>query len=146
MEPQWRLVSPLCHRGAAVQQEHAQLQQEKNHLCAEHQPKEQMRQKSQGWGNKHNTLGIMGVTCNYFIALKIPELLVSVYRARARQGHKLQPLALAPNTQQSRTRESAQRSWRAENRKTQRWRVHGGQWVTFLFCLLSIICFHNWSH
>lgn len=45
----------------------------------------------------------MGVTCNYFIALKIPELLVSVYCARARQGHKLQPLALVPNAQQSRT-------------------------------------------
>lgn len=45
----------------------------------------------------------MGVTCNYFIALKIPELLVSVYRARARQGRKLQPLGLAPNARQSRT-------------------------------------------
>lgn len=44
----------------------------------------------------------MGGTCNYFIALKIPELLVSVYRARARQGRKLEPLALASNVQQSR--------------------------------------------
>lgn len=62
-----------------------------------------MRQERQSWGTEQNTLGIMGVTCNYFIALKIPELLVSVYRARARQGHKLQPLGLAPNAQQSRT-------------------------------------------
>ena len=44
----------------------------------------------------------MGGTCNYFIALKIPELLVSVYRARARQGRKLEPLALASTAQQSR--------------------------------------------
>ena len=62
--------------------------------------KKEKRQKKQNWGKEqHTTLGIMGVTCNYFIALKIPELLVSVYRARARQGHKLQPLALAPNAQ-----------------------------------------------
>ena len=44
----------------------------------------------------------MGGTCNYFIALKIPELLVSVYCAGARQGRKLEPLALASTAQQSR--------------------------------------------
>lgn len=44
-----------------------------------------------------------GSNLQFFIALKIPKLLVSVYRARAWQGHKLQPLALAPSIQQSRT-------------------------------------------
>lgn len=62
-----------------------------------------MRQERRSRGTEQNTLGITGVTCNYFIALKIPELLVSVYRARARQGRKLQPLDLAPNAEQSRT-------------------------------------------
>lgn len=62
-----------------------------------------MRQEGRSRSTDQNTLGITGVTCNYFIALKIPELLVSVYRARARQGRKLQPLDLAPNAPQSRT-------------------------------------------
>lgn len=48
--------------------------------------------KKQRWDRAEPEEDIMGVTCNYFIALKIPELLVSVYRAGARQGHKLQPM------------------------------------------------------
>lgn len=51
---------------------------------------------------EQHTLSIMGVTCNYFIALKIPKLLVSVYCARAWHGHKLQPLGLASTAPQSR--------------------------------------------
>lgn len=50
---------------------------------------------------RQNILGIMGGTCNYFIALKIPELLVTVYHARAWHNHKLHPLCLAQNAQQS---------------------------------------------
>lgn len=64
-----------------------------------------MRQERRSQSTDQNTLGITGVTCNYFIALKIPELLVSVYCARARQGRKLQPLDLEPNALQSRTGE-----------------------------------------
>lgn len=62
-----------------------------------HKNKEGTGQLKQRW----NILGIMGGTCNYFIALKIPELLVTVYHARAWHNHKLQPLCLAPNAQQS---------------------------------------------
>lgn len=77
----------------------------------------------------------MGVTCNYFIALKIPELLVSVYRARARQGHKLQPLALAPNVQQSRTGPGSL-ARPAENRKT---KVAREGWPLGV-CFISFLC------
>lgn len=42
-------------------------------------------------------------TCNYFIPLKIPEPLVSVYCCRAQSGCKLQLLARASNATQSRT-------------------------------------------
>lgn len=90
---------------------------------------------------EQNTLGIMGVTCNYFIALKIPELLVSVYRARAWQGHKLQPLALAPNAQQSRTGPSflpqAADGPRIEKWKGNGWKVAIRCCPVFVFPLLS---------
>lgn len=73
----------------------------------------------------------MGVTCNYFIALKIPELLVSVYRARARQGHKLQPLGLAPNAQQSRTGPSFLFEYQT-GREHKDKKVMDGGWPSFM--------------
>lgn len=75
---------------------------------------------------RQHILGIMGGTWNYFIALKIPELLVTVYYARAWHNHKLRPVYLAPIAQQSKMGRTFFKQTSQEEKvgkKNRQWRV-----------------------